>query len=103
MKANDCKHSLTDYANKHGLLRVIQSIPYRNVEYIKNWLAELGGKELDEETNKKIIVRQKLQKIQEWLLEHAKDIVLGTEARCLIYLRNIDGIVGKTEERDLSP
>lgn len=48
MKAVDGKMRSTDCANTKQLLRIIQSIPSKNAEPFKIWLAEVGKERLDE-------------------------------------------------------
>ena len=48
MKASDGKMRKTDAANTEQLLRIIQSIPSKNAEPFKLWLAHVGRERLDE-------------------------------------------------------
>jgi hypothetical protein len=48
LKATDGKMRLTDCANTEQLLRIIQSIPSKKVEPLKQWLARVGKERLDE-------------------------------------------------------
>jgi len=50
MKAADGKQRLTDAADTETLLRIIQSIPSPKAEPVKQWLARVGAKRLDEVT-----------------------------------------------------
>ena len=58
-------------ANKTGVLRIIQSIPSRNAEPFKRWLAETGSQALDERTNKRIAAFRKLKESQKRLYDNA--------------------------------
>ena len=58
-------------ANKTGILRIIQSIPSRNAEPFKHWLAETGSRALDEKTNKRIAAYRKLKESQKRLYDNA--------------------------------
>ncbi len=48
LKAADGKMRLTDCANTEQILRIIQSIPSKNAEPFKQWLAAIGKERLDE-------------------------------------------------------
>ena len=48
LKAKDGKYRLTDVVDIEGMFRIIESIPSRNVEGIKQWLARLGKERVDE-------------------------------------------------------
>lgn len=48
MKASDGKMRKTDTANTEQLLRIIQSIPSKNAEPFKLWLARVGRERLEE-------------------------------------------------------
>ena len=42
LKATDGKYRITDVCDIEGMLRIIQSIPSKNAEPVKQWLAHLG-------------------------------------------------------------
>src|SRR5216683_500073 len=48
LKASDGKFRLTDCADQETMLRLIQSIPSKRVEQIKQFLARAGSEKLDE-------------------------------------------------------
>lgn len=48
MKAQDGKYRLTDVVVIEGMFRIIESIPSKNSEPIKGWLAKLGSERIDE-------------------------------------------------------
>ena len=48
LKAQDGKYRLTDVVDIEGMFRIIESIPSKNVEPIKQWLAHLGSERIDE-------------------------------------------------------
>ncbi len=48
LKANDGKYRLTDVVDIEGMFRIIESIPSKNAEPIKQWLAKLGSERIDE-------------------------------------------------------
>lgn len=48
LKAQDGKYRLTDVCDIEGMFRIIESIPSKNAEPIKQWLARLGRERIDE-------------------------------------------------------
>lgn len=50
MRAADGKYYRTDAADTETLLRIVQSIPSPKAEPVKQWLARVGAKRLDEAT-----------------------------------------------------
>ena len=48
LKAKDGKYRLTDVTDIEGMFRIIESIPSKNAEPIKQWLAHLGSMRIDE-------------------------------------------------------
>ena len=48
LKAIDGKYRVTDVVDIEGMFRIIESIPSKNAEPIKQWLAKLGRERIDE-------------------------------------------------------
>lgn len=48
LKATDGKYRMTDVTDIEGMFRIIESIPSKNAEPIKQWLAKLGSERIDE-------------------------------------------------------
>ena len=48
LKAQDGKYRMTDVTDIEGMFRIIESIPSKNAEPIKQWLAKLGSERIDE-------------------------------------------------------
>ena len=48
LKASDGKYYNTDVCDIEGMFRIIESIPSKNAEPIKQWLAHLGKERIDE-------------------------------------------------------
>ena len=48
LKAQDGKYRLTDVVDIEGVFRIIESIPSKNAEPIKQWLAKLGKERIDD-------------------------------------------------------
>lgn len=48
LKSQDGKYRATDVVDIEGMFRIIQSVPSKNAEPIKQWLAKLGSERIDE-------------------------------------------------------
>ena len=48
LKSQDGKYRLTDVCDIEEMFRIIESIPSKNVEPIKGWLAKQGSERIDE-------------------------------------------------------
>lgn len=48
LRAEDGKYRMTDVVDIEGMFRIIESIPSKNAEPIKQWLAKLGSERVDE-------------------------------------------------------
>ena len=48
LKSQDNKYRLTDVTDIEGMFRIIESIPSKNAEPIKQWIAKLGSERIDE-------------------------------------------------------
>ena len=48
LKSQDGKYRLTDVCDIEEMFRIIESIPSKNAEPIKQWLAKLGSERIDE-------------------------------------------------------
>ena len=48
LRAQDGKYRLTDVVDIEGMFRIIESVPSKNAEPIKVWLAKLGSERIDE-------------------------------------------------------
>ena len=48
LKASDGKYYKTDVVDIEGMFRIIESVPSKNAEPIKQWLAKLGSERIDE-------------------------------------------------------
>ena len=48
LKAQDGKYRLTDVVDIENMFRIIESIPSKNAEPIKQWLAKLGSERINE-------------------------------------------------------
>lgn len=48
LKAKDGKYRMTDAVDIEGMFRIIESVPSKNAELIKQWLAGLGSERINE-------------------------------------------------------
>ena len=48
LKATDGKYRMTDVCDIEGMFRIIESVPSKNAEPVKQWLAHLGKERVDE-------------------------------------------------------
>src|SRR3989344_4985421 len=58
MQATDGKYYLTDVADTEGMFRIIQSIPSRNAEPFKMWLARVGYERVEETEDPEKAIRR---------------------------------------------
>ena len=80
LKAQDGKYRLTDVVDIEGMLRIIESIPSKNAEPIKKWLARLGSERIDELFDPSILVQRSIDLYrakgfdEKWITERIKGI-----------------------------
>lgn len=58
LKATDGKHYKTDVTDIEGMFRIIESIPSKNAEPIKQWLAHLGSERINETFDPSIAIER---------------------------------------------
>lgn len=58
LKAKDGKYRLTDVVDIEGMFRIIESIPSKNAEPIKQWLVKLGSERIDETFSPSIVAQR---------------------------------------------
>ena len=58
LKSQDGKYRLTDVCDIEEMFRIIESIPSKNAEPIKQWLAKLGSERIDEEIDPSIAAQR---------------------------------------------
>ena len=61
LMAQDRKMRLTDVVDIEGMFRIIESIPSKKAEPIKQWLAHLGKERIDEEFDPEITINRALE------------------------------------------
>ena len=80
LKASDGKYRLTDVVDIEGMFRIIESIPSKNAEPIKQWLAHLGSERIDETFDPSIAVQRAIDTYrakgydEEWIIKRIKGI-----------------------------
>lgn len=58
LKAQDGKYRMTDVVDIEGMFRIIESIPSKNAEPIKQWLAGLGSERINETFDPSLAVQR---------------------------------------------
>ena len=80
LKASDGKYRMTDVVDIEGMFRIIESIPSKNAEPIKQWLAHLGSERIDETFDPSIAVQRAIDTYrakgydEEWNIKRIKGI-----------------------------
>ena len=80
LKAKDGKYRLTDVVDIEGMFRIIESIPSKNAEPIKQWLAKLGSERIDEVFDPSITVQRAIDTYrakgydEDWIIKRIKGI-----------------------------
>ncbi len=78
--SKDGKSRLTDVVDIEGMFRLIESIPSKNAEPVKQWLARLGKERIDEEFDPEITINRALETYKrkgfsdEWINQRLKSI-----------------------------
>ena len=80
LKAQDGKYRMTDVVDIEGMFRIIESIPSKNAEPIKQWLAKLGSERIDETFDPSISIQRTIDLYrakgydEEWIIKRIKGI-----------------------------
>ena len=80
LRANDGKYRMTDVVDIEGMFRIIESIPSKNAEPIKQWLAKLGSERIDEIFDPSIATQRSIDLYrakgfdEKWITERIKSI-----------------------------
>ena len=80
LKSQDGKYRLTDVTDIEGMFRIIESIPSKNVEPIKGWLARLGKEKIDEVFDPSLTVQRAIdiyrakEYDENWIIKRIKGI-----------------------------
>lgn len=80
LKAQDGKYRETDVCDIEGIFRIIESIPSKNAEPIKQWLARLGKERIDETFDPSIALQRAIDLYrtkgydEEWISKRIKTL-----------------------------
>lgn len=80
LKSSDGKYRLTDVCDIEELFRIIESIPSKNAEPIKQWLAKLGSERIDETFDPSLTVQRAIDTYrakgydEDWIIKRIKNI-----------------------------
>ena len=80
LKASDGKYYNTDVVDIEGMFRIIESIPSKNAEPIKLWLARLGKERIDEVFDPSLTVQRAIDMYrakgytEDWIIKRIKGI-----------------------------
>ena len=80
LKAQDGKYRMTDVVDIEGMFRIIESIPSKNAEPIKQWLARLGKERIDEVFDPSLTVQRTIDIYrakgydEDWIIKRIKGI-----------------------------
>ena len=80
LKSSDGKYYSTDVCDIEGMFRIIESIPSKNAEPIKGWLARLGSERLDETFDPSLAVQRAIDTYrakgydEDWISKRIKGI-----------------------------
>ena len=80
LKSKDGKYRLTDVVDIEGMFRIIESIPSKNAEPIKVWLAKLGSERIDETFDPSLAVQRAIDTYrakgydEDWIIKRIKGI-----------------------------
>ena len=80
LKSSDGKYYNTDVVDIEGMFRIIESVPSKNVEPIKQWLAKLGSERINEVFDPSLPVQRSIDLYrskgfdEKWIAERIKGI-----------------------------
>ena len=80
LKSSDGKYYNTDVTDIEGMFRIIESIPSKNAEPIKQWLARLGKERIDEVFDPSLTVQRAIDTYrakgyhEDWIIKRIKGI-----------------------------
>lgn len=80
LKAKDGKYRLTDVCDIKGMFRIIESIPSKNAEPIKLWLAKLGSERINETFDPSLAITRAIDTYkfkgydEDWIIKRIKGI-----------------------------
>ena len=80
LKSSDGKYYMTDVVDIEGMFRIIESIPSKNAEPVKQWLARLGSERIDEVFDPSLTVQRAIDTYrakgydEDWIIKRIKGI-----------------------------
>ena len=80
LKATDGKYRITDVVDIEGMFRIIESIPSKNAEPVKQWLAKLGSERIAETFDPSLAVQRSIDLYrakgydEKWIAKRIKGI-----------------------------
>lgn len=80
LKSQDGKYRMTDVCDIEGMFRIIESIPSKNAEPIKQWLAHLGKERIDETFDPGVALQRAIDLYrakgydEEWIAKRIKSL-----------------------------
>ncbi len=81
LKSSDGKYYNTDVVDIEGMFRIIESIPSKNAEPIKQWLASLGSERINETFDPSISLQRSIDLYrakgydEDWIIKRIKGIL----------------------------
>ena len=100
LRAKDGKYRMTDVVDIEGMFRIIESIPSKNAEPFKLWLAKLGKERIDETIDPSIAIERAIDTYRrkgydnEWIVKRLKTII---DRKKLTDVWNENGITSEKE------
>ncbi|MBS3123833.1 hypothetical protein J4437_04330 [Candidatus Woesearchaeota archaeon] len=85
MQSSDGKYYLTDVGDTEQILRLVQSVPSKNAEPFKLWLAKVGNERIDEMHDPELAIDRAMQTYlkkgysKEWINQRLKTIEVRKE------------------------
>lgn len=75
LKAQDGKYRKTDVTDIEGMFHIIESIPSKNAEPIKQWLAHLGKEKINETFDPSIALQRVIDLYRRKAIEYTKKLI----------------------------
>lgn len=100
LRSLDGKYRMTDVCDIEEMFRIIESIPSKNAEPIKQWLARLGSERIDEIFDPSLAVQRSIDLYrkkgysEEWIIRRVKGI---QDRKKLIDVWNENGVTKEIE------
>lgn len=100
LKSKDGKYRMTDVVDIEGMFRIIESVPSKNAEPLKQWLARLGKERIEETFDPSLTVQRAIDTYrakgydEEWIIKRIKGI---QDRKKLTDVWNSNGITEEVE------